>query len=174
MSQGKRGAALENAIEQTNAIYKRRGWALIDKVPTPWVVHYNKQSKKVQNAFPGKKSTVDFIGISQGRSIAFDTKNTNNKTSFPLSNVEEHQVAYLLNHLDQGGISFFIISFGILGKVFYVPINDFNEWWVSAKDGGRKSIPYEWFNVHCDVIEPGNGVTLDYIKCCNTLQKKVN
>ena len=171
MSYGKRGAALEKAIEQTNLVYKRRGWALIDKVPTPWVVQYNKQTHKVKSAFPGKKGTVDFVGVSQGRSIAFDTKNTNNKTNFPLSNVEQHQIDYLLNHLDQGGISFFIIAFAKLNEVYYVPITEFHEWWVSAQDGGRKSIPYEWFRLNCDMVTPGNGVLLDYIQCCKTLQK---
>src|SRR5690625_8018006 len=110
MTQANRGKRLEDLIEYSNTIYKQKGQALIDKVPTPWSVSYDRKTKRVYRAFPQKKGTVDFIGISHGRSIAFDAKNTNIRTSFPLKNVEEHQLNYLINHQDQGGISFIIVT----------------------------------------------------------------
>ena len=42
-------------------------------------------------------STLDFNGIYQGKYIEFDAKETNNKTSFPLSNVHPHQIKHIRN-----------------------------------------------------------------------------
>jgi len=151
-------------IEYTNKIYLQKGWALVDKVPTPWNVRYNKK-KKISQAFPEKKGTVDFVGVSHGKSVAFDAKNTKERTRFPLANVDQHQVNYLIQHQDQGGKSFFIVHFEKMQETFFVPIDDFNVWWVSAGEGGRKSIPYTFFNLECDRIYPTNGVPVDYLKC---------
>ena len=166
MSYGKRGMALENLVEYTNNIYKNKGMALIDKVPTPWSVSYDKRTGRVFRAFPQKKGTVDFVGISHGRSIAFDAKSTKERTRFPLSNVEQHQVDYLINHQDQGGISFFIIFFANHNEAYYVPFQKFLDWWERHYEGGRKSIPYKWFLLNVDKIQTKNGVPLDYLPHC--------
>lgn len=177
MSYGKRGMALENLIEYSNQVYKNKGMALINKVPTPWNVHYNKRTGKVIRAFPQQKGTVDFVGISHGRAIAFDAKNTKERTRFPLSNVEQHQVDYLLNHQDQGGISFFIICFEKHNEVYYMPINKFIGWWEGQFKGGRKSIPYDWFVLNVDKIYSRNGVPLDFLTNCKpikTIKGRIN
>lgn len=168
MGQGKRGKPLENLIMYTNQVYKNKGVALVDKVPTPWNVHYHKRTKRVVNAFPEKKGTVDFVGISHGKGIAFDAKSTNNRTSFPLRNIEQHQVDYLLQHQDQGGESFFIIRFVKHDKNYFLTIDQLNEWWENAEAGGRKSIPHHWFTLHCDEIKSEKGVPLHYLKYCKT------
>ncbi|MFD2658521.1 Holliday junction resolvase RecU [Gracilibacillus thailandensis] len=169
MGYGKRGMELEEIIEFTNNAYKNKGLALVDKVPTDWTVHYDKKQRKVIYAYPNKKGLVDFLGISHGRSIAFDTKSTNSRTSFPLNNIEKHQMEYLLKHKDQGGISFFIIEFAKHLEHYFLPIDKANEWWENMKNGGRKSIPYEWFVYKCDLIKSGHGVPLDYLKQCGTV-----
>jgi recombination protein U len=166
MAQGKRGKPLENAIEYTNNIYKNKGVALVDKVPTPWNVSYNRKTGKVFKAFPQKKGTVDFIGISHGRGVAFDAKSTNNSTSFPLGNIEDHQIKYLLNHKDQGGIAFIIVEFANYGEHYFLTIDELNEWWVASQNGGRKSIPYRWFVMYCEQIRSEKGVPLHYLKFC--------
>lgn len=171
MAQGKRGMVLENSVEQTNNVYRQKGLALIDKVPTPWNVQYNKRTGQVYKAFPQKKGTVDFVGVSHGRAIAFDAKNTNNTTSFPLKNIEQHQVDYLLNHRDQGGISFIIIAFAKHQEHYFLPINDLHSWWIMKDRGGRKSIPYSWFNFNCAQVRSRNGVILDYLEHCKTAYK---
>ena len=170
LSYGKRGMQLESLIEYTNNIYKKRGMALVDKVPTPWNVHYDKRTGKVIRAFPQKKGTVDFVGISHGRSIAFDAKSTKERTRFPLSNVEQHQVDYLLQHQEQGGISFFIIFFEKHNEAYYMPINKFIGWWKGQFEGGRKSIPYDWFVLNLDKIKSRNGIPLDYLTNCDPLK----
>lgn len=163
MSQANRGKQLEDLIEHTNRLYKQKGQALIDKVPTPWSVSYDRRTKRVFKAFPQKKGTVDFIGISHGTSIAFDAKSTNIRTSFPLSNIQDHQVEYLKKHQDQGGKSFFVIEFEKLGETFILTFDQLHEWWKQSKNGGRKSIPYSFFNTECDRIKSRNGIPLDYL-----------
>ena len=84
-------------------------------------------------------STLDFNGIYQGKYIEFDAKETNNKTSFPLSNVHPHQIKHIRNIQNHQGIVFLIISmndeyFILMGKDFLNFID--NE--------TRKSIPYEY------------------------------
>lgn len=171
MSYGKRGMVLENTIEYSNQIYKNKGRALIDKVPTPWNVHYNKKTGRVIRAFPQKKGTVDFIGVSRGRAIAFDAKSTKVKTRFPLDNIEQHQVNYLIQHQAQGGISFFIIYFEAHREAYYLTIDKLVKWWEAQFKGGRKSIPYEWFVLHTEPIKAGNGVPLDYLSVCHSTEK---
>jgi len=169
VSYGKRGVTLENMIEYTNNIYRTKGWGLIDKVPTPWNVHYDKRTGRVIKAFPKKKGIVDFMGVSHGRSIAFDAKSTNERSRFPLRNIEQHQMDYLAEHQDQGGISFFIVGFAKLDEYYYLSIEQALDWWKKMNQGGRKSIPYNWFLFNCDLIHSENGVPLDYLKHCGTV-----
>lgn len=169
MSYGKRGQSLELLIEQSNEVYRKKGLALIDKVPTPWTIYYCKKTGKVSNAFPRKKSTVDFVGISHGRSIAFDAKSTKVLTRFDLELIEPHQMEYLILHQEQGGISFFIVEFSKHREIFFLKINQAKKWWDEAKKGGRKSIPYEWFLLNCPLIKSGHGASLDYLKYCETV-----
>lgn len=164
LAQGKRGKALENLIDYTNDIYARKGLARIDKVPTPWNVRYNPR-KRINVAFPEKKGTVDYVGVSKGKSIAFDAKSTKIKTSFPLKNIHEHQVKYLQDHQEQGGISFIIVEFESLQELYLLTFNQLYSWWVDSFRGGRKSIPYQYFKDNCNLIKSGSGVAADYLSC---------
>lgn len=170
---GKRGMALEEMIEYTNSIYKNKGLALITKVPTDWAVHYDKKHRRVIHAYPNKKGIVDFIGVSDGQSIAFDTKSTNIKTNFPLNNIKEHQLNYLRDHHKHGGISFFLIAFFKQDEYFFLTIEQAYEWWKRMLQGGRKSIPYDWFVSNCKPIESSNGIPLDYLTICRQYQTAI-
>lgn len=161
---------LENLIEITNQIYRNKGLAVVDKTPTPWNVHFDKKRKRVIRAFPEKKGTVDFIGISQGKGIAFDAKSTKEEKRFDLKNVQPHQVSYLLDFQKQGGISFFIVMFEKYNEIYYLPINKFMYWWEGQFEGGRKSIPYDWFKNNLEQIRAKNGVPLDYLEHCFSLE----
>ncbi|TPE70647.1 Holliday junction resolvase RecU [Halalkalibacterium halodurans] len=162
VSYGKRGMALEQGIIHTNSTYRAQGIAIVDKIPTPWRVYYDKRSNRSQ-ATPLEKSTVDFSGtIRGGRSIHFEAKSTQNKTSFPLKNVSDHQVDYLSYVHCLGAISFFIIEFETLNERYLVPIDFIVACWERMKQGGRKSIAINelrensWLipttNVYCDYL----------------------
>ncbi|GLY09575.1 Holliday junction resolvase RecU [Pseudobacillus badius] len=160
-----RGKPLQNIINLTNQIYKLKGWAVVNEVPTPWRVI--RRGKQIIGASPAEKSTVDYYGITHGRALAFDAKSTRETTRFPLDNVHDHQVEYLTKFQDQGGIAFFIVEFARLNKTYFVPLKFFETYWTAAKNGGRKSIPFEEIDLQCDLIRPERGVALDYLKYCS-------
>ena len=84
-------------------------------------------------------STLDFNGIYKGKYIEFDAKETNNKTSFPISNVHDHQIKHIRNIYKHGGIVFLIISMN--NKYFILMGKDFIDF---IDNNERKSIPYEY------------------------------
>lgn len=155
-----RGMGLEMLIEHANDQYAAKGIALIQKVATPWKVI--RKGKQIVNAFPEKKSTVDFIGVYNGKPIAFDAKQTELKTRFPYANVEKHQIDFMRRWEETGGIAFMLIEFKAHKKTFLVPFAYFD---AADKAGARGSIPYEsffeWRNVY--EVTQGNGIVLDYL-----------
>ena len=154
--------AFERLIEITNEQYIHKNRAVIQKVPTPWKVFYDKRTKR-SRAIPKEKSTVDYIGIANGRAIAFDAKSTRETTRFPLANIEDHQVKFLKQWKQNGGISFILVEFAKKQEVYLLSINQLEKWFLAAKNGGRKSIPYEYFLTNCDLVKSKNGILLDYL-----------
>lgn len=164
VSLANRGMSFEQLVEYTNRCYFLKGMADIRKVATP--VKVLRISKgRIRDGFFEKKSTVDFIGVSHGRAIAFDAKSTRNQTRFPLSNIEPHQMAFLKSWRAQGAITFFLVEFAKKHEVYLLRFSDAEKWWEEAGKGGRKSIPYEWFVQNCDLVRPDKGIPLHYLKC---------
>lgn len=160
ISQANRGRSFEQLIEHSNNQYLAKGKALVQKVPTPWRVV--RRGKQIISAHPEEKSTVDFVGVSDGNPIAFDAKSTRELTRFPLSNIETHQMVFLQNFHDQGGRAFVLIEFAKIYEVYLVPFVKLREYWNVARKGGRKSIPYEDMKLFPQ-IRSGNGIALDYL-----------
>ncbi|PZD95219.1 Holliday junction resolvase RecU [Paenibacillus sambharensis] len=156
-----RGMGLETLIEYANAQYAAKGIANIQKIATPWKVV--RRGKQIVTAFPEKKSTVDFIGVYEGRAIAFDAKETENKTRFPLANIEQHQVDFMRAWVANGGVAFFLINFKAHQQIFYLPFGYIDG--LNAT-GATGSIPYKDFLRYRNVNEviQGNGIALDYLK----------
>ena len=125
---------LEKRANKANLNYRKAKRALIQKVPTP--ILYTRKGLIAQ------QSTVDYTGIlsPKGRGIAFDAKETKNKTSFPLANIHEHQLNFLKLFENMGGIVFFLIHFKSLykDKAFITPISLVEKYWDGEE---RKSIP---------------------------------
>ena len=104
-----KGSDLEKRANKANLKYRKQKEALILKVPVP--ILYTAKGLVVQ------QSTVDYTGlIKGGKFLAFDAKETQNKTSFPLRNIHEHQLNYLELVEELGGIAFFLIHFKKLHK----------------------------------------------------------
>ncbi|KIQ88524.1 recombinase RecU [Bacillus sp. L_1B0_8] len=158
-----RGNALEIAIGTANAQYDARGIALIDKVATPVKVKKLDQRGQIENGWYDHKSTVDYKGLTNGVSIAFDAKSSMNKTNFPLKNVKSHQISYLRKHQQQKGVSFLLIEFSIYQEHYILMFDQLAEWWSESVQGGRKSIPYQYFVENCIRCGPGRGIALDYL-----------
>lgn len=159
MSYANRGKAFQMLINHTNHIYKIKGWAVVDEVATPTK---NIKGKIVYE----KKSTVDYYGISNGRAVAFDAKSTKETARFDLKNVHDHQVRYLKDFQNQGGLSFFLFEFAKLQEFYFVPLDFFLAYWMAALNGGKKSIPYMDIQMNCSPVKSARGVALDYLKYC--------
>ena len=159
---GNRGMTLEEDINLTNEYYKEKNIALIYKKPIPIkVLKVNESKTRIKDGFYEKKSTLDYSGIYKEKYIEFDANETNSKTSFPLSNIHEHQIEHIKNVIFYKGIAFLIIRFNIINKTYIlngVQLIDF----INTND--RKSIPLEYFENNCKKIELKYRPRLDYLK----------
>ena len=162
ISASNRGMNLENDINLSNDWYNDKGIALITKRPTPInivKVDYSKGAR-ITDAYFEKQSTTDYNGVYKGRYIDFEAKNTKSKTSFPLSNIEPHQILHLKKVIAQDGIAFFIIQFQALNEVYLLDASFVIEFY---EHGERKSIPYDVFKKDGILIEQSYNPRLLYI-----------
>ena len=142
-SRGLRGSTLEDMINHTNEIYREKKLALIQKIPTPITpITIEKSTRHITLAYFDQKSTVDYIGAVQGIPVCFDAKECAVKT-FPLQNVHEHQIRFMKEFEEQGGIAFIILHFTALGEMYYMPFRDLEKFWKRMETGGRKSFTYD-------------------------------
>lgn len=167
ISASNRGMNLENDINLSNEWYTEKGIALITKRPTPInivKVDYSKGAR-ITDAYFEKQSTTDYNGVYKGKYIDFEAKNTKSKTSFPLNNIEKHQITHLKRVIEQGGIAFFIIQFQTRNEVYLLDASFVIDFW---EHGERKSIPYETFVENGILIEQGYNPRLYYIDAVET------
>lgn len=164
MAYANRGMCLERTIEYASLQYKSKKIARIDKIPTPIKV-LRIIRNQVLGAFE-KKATVDYVGIAQGgKYIAFDCKECEEETRFPLKNVKEHQYEYLEEVDRLGGVAFLIIDFVKIGKRYRLDFRTLQDYWklwkLHKNKKGYASIPIEEFR---EEITQGRQVVLDYLK----------
>ena len=158
-----RGMFLEKLLNDTNTYYLSKDKALIYKKPTPIKVlkvsYPCKNNTIIDKAVFENISTLDYNGIYKGKYIEFDAKECNNKTSFPLSNIKEHQIVHIKNVIKHGGIVFLIIFinnefFLLKGETLIQYINE----------DLRKSLPIEFIKNNAYKIKEGYIPRLDYLK----------
>ena len=142
-TRGLRGSALEDIINRSNVSYREKKLALIQKVPTPITpISIDKESRHITLAYFDQKSTVDYIGAVQGIPVCFDAKECAVET-FPLHNIHPHQIAFMREFEEQGGISFIILSYTVKNEIYYLPFDEILRFWTRMEEGGRKSFTYE-------------------------------
>lgn len=169
-----RGMSLESDINQTNLYYNLNGIALVYKKPTPIkVVQVEYPKNKIKEAYFNEPSTLDYTGIYKGKYLEFDAKETQSKTSFPLSNIHKHQMEHIKKVLEFGGIAYLIVRFTSLDKTYLLLGEDLIKF---VNNSDRKSIPIEYFNTNGFVIEMKYTPRLDYIKIIDNVlnTKEVN
>ena len=142
-TRGLRGSALEDIINRSNDSYREKKLALIQKVPTPITpISIDTESRHITLAYFDQKSTVDYIGAVQGIPVCFDAKECAVET-FPLHNIHPHQIAFMREFEEQGGISFIILSYTVKNEIYYLPFDEILRFWTRMEEGGRKSFTYE-------------------------------
>ena len=159
LSYKNRGMFLETIINEPTNYDLEKDRAIIYKKPTPIKVlnveYRTKKTTMINKAVFSHTSTLDYNGIYKGHYIEFDAKECKNTTSFPLSNIEEHQILHIKRILNHGGIVFLII---FMNNKFYLLkgstlINFIN-------NNERKSIP---INKYAYIIKEGFIPRLDYL-----------
>ena len=125
---GNRGMSLEADINITNEQYLLDNKAVIYKKPTPITINQvdykSRTDAVIKEAHFKIPSTTDYNGIYKGRYIDFEAKETNNKTSFPLSNIHVHQLKHIEKIINHGGIAFMIIRFNLLNETYLLKGED--------------------------------------------------
>lgn len=161
-SAANRGMGFESDINDTNAYYLEKGVALIYKRPTPInivKVDYSKGAK-ITHAYFEHQSTTDYNGVYKGHYLDFEAKSTQNKTSFPLSNIAPQQITHLRNVKKHGGIAFFLINCYALGEVYLLDaefVCDFYE------EKPRKSIPFSMIKEKGHLVKEAFRPRFDYL-----------
>ncbi|MGX7029859.1 Holliday junction resolvase RecU [Vagococcus zengguangii] len=150
-----RGMTFEQMINESNDYYLAKGIAVIHKKPTPVQivkVDYPKRSAAtIKEAYFKQASTTDYNGVYQGRYLDFEAKETRNKTSFPLSNIHQHQIEHMQQCLSQQGLVFLLVYFSTLKECYLLEAQDLLVWW-NQKETGKKSIPYSYFQEHVALV----------------------
>ena len=142
-SRGLRGSGLEDLINYTIEDLREKKLALIQKIPTPITpIEMDKSSRHITLAYFDQKSTVDYIGVVQEIPVCFDAKECASDT-FPLQNIHEHQVLFMKDFEEQGGVSFLIIYYSGRGEHYYMPFREMMKFWERMENGGRKSFRRE-------------------------------
>ena len=156
---GNRGMTLENDINLTNDYYKEKKIALIYKKPIPIkVLRVNDTKTRIKDGFYETKSTLDYSGIYKEKYIEFDAKECRNKTSFPLSNIKEHQIAHIKKVIKQKGIVFLII---MMNDKFYLLKGEDLIAYINSNE--RKSIEYDYITKYGYIIKESYIPRLKYL-----------
>lgn len=136
----KAGSAAEGILEQSHAAMARLGIAYVRKLPTP--MRIVGKSPRGLIAVHDAKSGVDYMGhYHDGRAIYVEAKHIS-AWSFPMSRLEDHQLAELSRAQLDGCISVLVVAIGSRDLVAlpYVVVRDYV---LRARHGGRKSIARE-------------------------------
>lgn len=165
-SRGLRGSTLEEFINRTNEKYLECGLALIQKIPTPITpINIDKDSRHITLAYFEQKSTVDYIGTVQGIPVCFDAKECATDT-FPLQNIHEHQVQFMKEFEEQGGVAFLLLYYSSKDYFYYLRFSQLLKFWNRALEGGRKSFRYDELTPEYQ-ISTNNGVFVHYLEMLN-------
>ena len=160
-----RGMNLEEDLNITNSYYLNNDIAIIYKKPTPITINKvdypSRKDAVIKEAHFKIPSTTDYNGIYKGKYIDFEAKETKSKTSFPLSNIHNHQIKHLESIHKHNGIGFIIVRFSSLNKTYLLFINDLLNFINNEK---RKSIPVNYFEKNGYLIKESFNPRLDYLK----------
>lgn len=167
ISHANRGMKLEMLINEANKYYIENDLAVIYKKATPiGIVNVsNEDGKKIiTKAFFKEPSTLDYNGVYKGKYIEFDAKETVNPTSFPLSNITNHQFDYIKKILNHNAVVFLIIK---IKYEYYVLDGKFLIKYINKTN--KKSIPYKIIKENGYKVDSNGLILVDYLKAVDKL-----
>lgn len=162
-SRGLRGSTLEELINNTNELYRNKGLALVQKIPTPITpVKVDNDKGVISQAYFEKDSTVDYIGVVQSVPICFDAKECATDT-FNMRNIHEHQIEFMRDFEKQGGISFIVVMFSARNEYYYLRFAELLVYLERIKNGHPKNFKYEELDKNFFIKAEG-GALVHYLK----------
>mgnify|MGYP003291733013 CR=1 FL=1 len=169
LTKSKLGIDFEETINQSNIYYLKNNIAAIYKKPTPiqivQVEYPSRNKARISEAYYKKPSTTDYNGIYKEKYIDFEAKSCK-EMSFSFERIYTHQITHLETIKKMGGISFLIIEFSTINEIYILPTNYLIEIYNESKNGGRKSIPYDYFKEKGTKVERNIKMLggIDYLK----------
>ena len=161
-SRGLRGSTLEDLVNRSNEQYREKKLALMQKIPTPITpVKIDKEHRHITLAYFDQRSTVDYIGAVQGIPVCFDAKECQTDT-FPLANIHPHQVAFMKEFEEQGGVAFFLLFYSHENRFYYLRLRELLPFWERRETGGRKSFRREELDPQF-YLETRSGILVPYL-----------
>ena len=161
-----RGMNFESMINRTNEFYRDNDIAIIYKKPIPIQVvnvdYKSRSAARITEAYYKLPSTTDYNGVYKGKYIDFEAKETKSKTSFPIKNIHEHQIIHLNKSRLHGGLSFIIVYFSSLNKIYFLDSKKVNFFYERSKTG-KKSISLDEFDESGYFIKEGYRKPVDYL-----------
>jgi recombination protein U len=163
ISYANRGMTLENDLNITNKYYQDNNIANINKKATPIkvsnVVYNDKNVPIIKEAYFQTPSTTDYNGIYKSKYIDFEAKETRRKQSFPINNINNHQINHIRDVIKHGGICFIIVRFTTLNRTYLLK----SETLIEMIDNKKKSIPLFIFEEKGCLIKENYIPRLDYL-----------
>ena len=165
-----RGMTLEADLKASNDYYLVNDIAVIYKKPTPITIskvnYPSRLEAVIKEGYFKTPSTTDYNGVYKGKYIDFEAKETKLKTSFPLSNIHQHQIRHLKQIYNHGGIGFLIVRFTVINKTFLLPIESLLKF---LEENTRKSIPLSYFEENGYIIKDKYNPRVDYLEVLDNL-----
>lgn len=153
-----RGLRWEQVVNDKLNEYRKKGLCFIQKIPTEFTI-IRGIGGKITSAFPKKQTeSVDFLGAKEFLPVALELKETQNKTSFPLSNIEPHQIKFFNNWCNKQGVGFYFVRFSTLERMFLIKASILNNEIAireakEIQERGDKSLTLEWFEQNAIEID---------------------
>lgn len=154
------GMALEEMINRTNEYYLQRGIAFVTKRPTSVKILKTSDKYKINEAVFLAPSTLDYVGVFEGRYLDFEAKETVSKKGFPMANISEHQIKAMENIIKHKGITFAIIFLRSFNEIYLLDGQVLIDSYISKQN----IIPYEQIKMIGTLIKEGYFTPVDYIK----------
>ncbi len=155
-----RGMALEEMINRSNEYYKNNNIAYINKRPTPIKVIKTDGKYNITEGVFMAPSTLDYVGLYQGKYLDFDAKETASKTNFSFNNVAKHQFEAIDSVIKNKGIAFLLIYFKSFEEIYLLD----GSYLLKNYHEGKKSLLYEEIKKYGKEVKKGYVIMLDYIK----------
>jgi len=170
-----RGMRLEKLIDEANQYYLEHDVAVIHKKPTPLQVvgvsYPSRNKAKITEAYYRTPSTTDYNGIYKGAHIDFDVKENRTPSSFPLKNIQDHQIKHLKRVHKHGGVAFLLIHWHSDETVYLLGY----EWlkhYLKRSETGRKSIRHDEIQSVGFAVKEGFAPRIDYLKAVDAYMEK--